>query len=1373
MVICKRYLSHTERKRIRISYSKNIEFFSIPCLLSIQLDSYDNFLHSSNENAFLRNLSLDNVFKSIFPLSSYTKYNVVEYLGYSFDNSFFSINECRLRNKTFAASLKIKIRLLIYDRNYTMLEKVIKSVIEQEVYVCEIPLMTKSGTFVINGVERVVVSQLHRSPGVLFESTGLKYSDLGKVTYTARIIPYRGSWVEFELDYKEFLYVHIDKKKKLSATILLKALGYNVSDILSLFYDLAVVRIRLLDFVEISIRLRCLCGEVLKTNVFKDGFIILYSGVVVTKKHLEKYGSNSVVTFYITNTNLYGHVIAKDILLNMYSNKVLVYTNTYITENILNILKKEGVKSFYIVYYNNLSSRESVLKTLRIDAKYSEKIDTKVEALLSVFKTLRPSEHATIESANNLFNQLFFDLTRYDLSDVGVFKFNCRLGGVYIKDRVLTKLSIVYVIKTLLNVKNGYDIVDDIDHMGNRRIRSVGELVENQFRVGFTKVERTIKERLTYAETEMLTPRDLINTKPVSSLINEFFCSNQLSQYMDQTNPLSCITHKRRISALGLGGLTRERAGFEVRDVHYSQYGRLCPVETPEGPNIGLINSLALYARVNQFGFLETPYCRVRNRKITKDITYLTALEETGCVIAQSNIDISKDGYLLNKYLLCRYGDEFKYFRSDNIDYIDVSTKQIVSVAAALIPFLEHDDANRVLMGSNMQKQAVPLLHTEKPLVGTGMEKIFIQSSGDVIISKNSGVVSYVDSKNIVVMSDIILNNVDESTHDDIMVYTLTKYNRTNQNTCLNQKIIVDIGATLKKYDILADTTATDLGDLAIGKNILVAFMSWYGYNFEDSIVLSERLVHEDTFTSLHIEEFICTLRDTHIGPEEITCDLPDASAYSIRNLNSAGIVYIGASVTQGDILVGKTTPVGETQLTPEEKLLRAIFGEKVSSVKDTSLRAPLGEFYTVVDVKVYTRLNYKKEYNNEEDNLDFLEFRKTLNIEFNLRKISLYRDLKRFLIGKELHKCFFLFKLGSFITQEYLKCLPKKEWFNIILTASDSNNIILGYFKKYTDLKNTQNEKINSYKKFYKKCDNLIPGVLKIIKVFLAYKRTIKVGDKMSGRHGNKGVISTIIPIGDMPYLEDGTPIDMILNPLSVPSRMNIGQIFETHLGLAMFLLGNRLYDMYTQGYTRVDLQVYLDSIYKLCCTSSISKIDFLTYTDCELYNLLINLKKGIPVETHIFNGITEDKIKLLLRLVNYNEYGQVFLYDGFTGNVFEKKITIGYVYILKLNHLVDDKMHARSIGSYSLITQQPLGGKAQFGGQRFGEMEVWALEAYGAAYTLQELLTVKSDDVTGRVRIYKNIIDNDYFMFTGVPESFNVLVNEIRSLGLDIEFV
>lgn len=1369
MIIDKRYLSYTEKKRVRARYSKTFEFFSVPCLLDIQLNSYTTFLNSDRKDAFLRDLGLESIFRSIFPICSYTKYNMLEYLSYSFDKSFFSAEECRIRNKTFSASLKIKVRLTIYDKTYPISEYKIKNVITQDVYVCELPIMTTKGTFIINGIERVVVSQLHRSPGVLFEYNGNKFSDSEKVVYSARIIPYRGSWVDFELDYKDLIYVRIDRKRKLTATILLKSFGYTTASILRLFFDLTYVRFTVSGRVEISILLRCLYDEILETNVFKDGTVIIHKGTLVNQEHLKIFGKTAVVKMFLVEGSLIKNIIGKDIFRD--GKKLLVAAGTVVNTELLNLLKKNDVRHFFIVYTSNLFAKKAIIKTLQADPKYDEKVDVRVASLLILYKTVRPNEHPTVESAITLLNQLFFDLTRYDLSDIGVMKFNLCLGNKLITKRILTVDSIVYVIKKLINIKNGYDTVDDIDHLDNRRVRSVGELIENQFRLGFTKVERTIKERLTYAEIEMLTPRDLINTKPVASAVNEFFCSNQLSQFMDQTNPLSGITHKRRISALGLGGLTRERAGFEVRDVHYTHYGRLCPVETPEGPNIGLINSLALYSKINSYGFLETPYCRVKNRRILRnEITYLPAGGEKGLVIAQSNVIVSIDGYLLNKYLLCRYGDEFKYFNSDDVDFVDVSSKQIVSVAAAMIPFLENDDANRVLMGSNMQRQAVPLLFTEKPLVGTGVERIFIQSARDVVLSESLGIVTYVDSKNIVIVKDLLLG--DSFLVNDVCVYSLLKYNRTNQNTCLNQRVIVDVGLKVRKYDIIADTTATDLGDLSIGKNILVAFMSWYGYNFEDSIVISENLVRKETFTSLHIEEFICTVRDTKVGSEEITRDLPNVDSFMLRNLDNTGIVYVGAEVMEGDILVGKVTPIGETQLTPEEKLLRAIFGEKASDVKDTSLRVSSDNLYTVVDVKIYNKISTKVEAVEETDSADFIDYKKKLNINYRIKKFNLFRSLQQFLLGKKLLKCVFSFRFGYYVTQNYLKKLSKDDLFKIVLVDEEFNNKVSTYYKNYKILKKNYNVDIDEYKKLYRKCDNLTPGVLKIVKVFLAFKRRIKIGDKMSGRHGNKGVISTIVSPEDMPYLPDGTPIDMILNPLSVPSRMNIGQVLETHLGLAIKLLGQKLYNLYLDGFTRIELQFFLDTIYNLCGSVNHKRLNFSSYSDYELCDLLENLKEGIPVEASVFDSISEQNVKTLVELAGFDSSGQTFLYDGLTGNKFDKKITVGYVYMLKLNHLVDDKMHARSIGAYSLITQQPLGGKAQFGGQRFGEMEVWALEAYGAAYTLQELLTVKSDDVSGRVRVYKNIIDNDYFMVTGIPESFNVLVKEIRSLGLNIEF-
>ncbi|MEN8130623.1 MAG: DNA-directed RNA polymerase subunit beta, partial [Pseudomonadota bacterium] len=1232
---------------------------------------------------------------------------------------------------------------------------------EQEVYMGELPLMTDHGTFVINGTERVIVSQLHRSPGVFFDHDKGKTHSSGKLLYSARVIPYRGSWLDFEFDPKDCLFVRIDRRRKLPATILLRALDLDNQQILDLFFDSNTIRVKAKGF-ELELIPERLRGELAAFDIMtKSGQIIVEAGRRVTMRHIKQLESSGLKSLQVPSEYLVGKVVAHE-LVDQGSGEILAMANDEITSDLLEKIPQAGIKEFNTLYTNEIDRGPYISSTLRIDGTKSE-----LEAQVEIYRMMRPGEPPTKESAQNLFNNLFFTEDRYDLSPVGRMKFNRRVGREEVTGSgTLSKDDILAVMRVLLDIRNGNGLIDDIDHLGNRRVRCVGEMAENVFRIGLVRVERAVKERLALAESEGLMPQDLINAKPVSAAVREFFGSSQLSQFMDQNNPLSEVTHKRRISALGPGGVTRERAGFEVRDVHPTHYGRVCPIETPEGPNIGLINSLAVYARTNDYGFLETPYRKVLDSRVTDEINYLSAIEEGQYVIAQANASLDAQGKLEDELISCRHLNEFMLSRPDKVQYMDVSPKQIVSVAAALIPFLEHDDANRALMGSNMQRQAVPTLRAEKPLVGTGIEQAVAIDSGAALVAKRGGLVDTVDASRIVVR---VSDEETEAGESGVDIYSLTKYTRSNQNTCINQRPLVRPGDVIAHDDVLADGPSTDMGELALGQNLLVAFMPWNGYNFEDSILISERVVDEDRYTTIHIEELSCVARDTKLGAEEITADIPNVSESLLAKLDESGIVYIGAEVKPTDILVGKVTPKGETQLTPEEKLLRAIFGEKASDVKDTSLRVPSGMEGTVIDVRVFTRDGVEKDKRALQiEEMAIEQVRKDLNDHLRIYEDDVFARVEKLLLNRVAEGGPDGLKAGAKVTKSYMAELERNRWFEIRMRIEEVNAQLEKLAEQLKNQREASHTRFLEQKEKLTAGDDLAPGVLKMVKVYLAVKRRMQPGDKMAGRHGNKGVVSNIVPVEDMPYMEDGTMVDVVLNPLGVPSRMNVGQVLETHLGWAAKGLGIKIGRLLDEHRKRSEICEFFDKIYN---NTDAKRIDFAEFNDDEIIALAQNLRGGVPMATPVFDGATEGEIKEMLGLAGLPESGQTTLYDGRTGEAFDRPVTVGYMHMLKLNHLVDDKMHARSTGPYSLVTQQPLGGKAQFGGQRFGEMEVWALEAYGASYTLQEMLTVKSDDVNGRNKMYKNIVDYDHRMEAGMPESFNVLMKEIRSLGINIE--
>ncbi len=1350
--------SFTEKKRIRKSFAKRASVLPIPFLLATQLESYAAFLQENVPLNKRHNQGLQAAFNSIFPIESHTKNARLDFISYELGSPVFDVKECQQRGLTYASPLRARVRLTIMDKEAS--KPTVKEVKEQEVYMGEIPLMTETGSFVINGTERVIVSQLHRSPGVFFEHDRGKTHSSGKLLFSARIIPYRGSWLDFEFDPKDCLFFRIDRRRKMPVTTLLKAIGCTSEQILKDFFifDGFTFTEKGIRFQLVPERLR---GEVASFDILgKESKVIVQKDKRITAKHIREMQEANISELDVPEDFVYGRILAYDVI-DKETGEVIALANDEITDDTLNKFRKSSIKKFSTLYVNDLNHGAYISQTLKIDETMDE-----MSAQIAIYRMMRPGEPPTEEAVKALFAGLFYSPERYDLSVVGRMKFNRRVGRSELTgSQTLSNEDIIAVIKILVELRNGRGEIDDIDHLGNRRVRSVGELAENQFRSGLVRVERAVKERLSQAESENLMPHDLINAKPVSAAAREFFGSSQLSQFMDQTNPLSEVTHKRRISALGPGGLTRERAGFEVRDVHPTHYGRVCPIETPEGPNIGLINSLALYARTNEYGFIETPYSKVNACQVSDEIHYLSAIEEGHFMIAQANAELDTNHRFISEIVSCRHKNEFALSSPERIEYVDVAPAQIVSVAASLIPFLEHDDANRALMGSNMQRQAVPCLRAEKPLVGTGIERVVAVHSGTTVRANRGGIVDYVDAGRIVVRVHDAETRVGEVGVD---IYNLIKYTRSNQNTNINQRPLVKIGDRIEKDDVIADGASTDMGELALGQNMLVAFMPWNGYNFEDSILISERIVAEDRFTSIHIEELSVVSRDTKLGTEEITADIPNLSEHQLGRLDESGIVYIGAEVEAGDVLVGKVTPKGETQLTPEEKLLRAIFGEKASDVKDTSLRVPSGISGTVIDVQVFTREGIERDKRAQQiidDELD--RYKKDLADQMRIVEEDAFERLERLLIGKIATGGPNKLAKGKEISVEYLESLDPHYWFDIRLADEDASMQLEQVRESMVQKRKAFDAAFDEKKKKLTQGDELAPGVQKMVKIYIAIKRRLQPGDKMAGRHGNKGVISKIVPLEDMPYMADGTPVDVVLNPLGVPSRMNVGQILEVHLGWAAKGLGRKIDEMLRVQARSAEIRDFLDKIYN----GSGKKEDIAGLSEGEIMHLAENLKAGVPFATPVFDGAKENEIKDMLELAGLPRSGQITLYDGRTGEAFDRPVTVGYMHVLKLHHLVDDKMHARSTGPYSLVTQQPLGGKAQFGGQRFGEMEVWALEAYGAAYTLQEMLTVKSDDVNGRTKVYENIVKGDHKIEAGMPESFNVLVKEIRSLGMDID--
>ena len=1346
--------SYTEKKRVRRSFEKISSVMELPNLLATQVQSYDAFLQRYIDSDKRLNAGLEQVLNSIFPIESHNGFARMEYSGYSLGEPVFDERECKLKGITYEIPLHINCDLFFIDKDSGKL----KEGKSQSVYMGTVPLMTDHGTFIINGTERVVVSQLHRSPGLFFDHDKGKGHSSGKVLYGARVIPYRGSWLDFEFDAKDLVYVRIDRRRKLLATILLKALKLTNQEILEKFYETELYKNKKNDIYQLQVIPRRLMGRVSPVDIEAKGEVIVKQGDRISARHIRKIESAKMKTLDLPKEALYGQVIAKDIL-DKSTGEIIFEANTIIDEENLPDIEVLGLSEIETLYINDIESGPYIADTLRADSTSNE-----IEALVEIYRMMRPGEPPTKEAATTLFNNLFFNAERYDLSAVGRMKFNKRLGIEHLEgNSILSDDDILSTLKTLVAIRNGQGNVDDIDHLGNRRIRSVGEMVSNQYRIGLVRVERAVRERLATAEADDLGPQDLINAKPVSAAVKEFFGSSQLSQFMDQNNPLSEVTHKRRVSALGPGGLTRERAGFEVRDVHPTHYGRVCPIETPEGPNIGLINSLAAYARTNEYGFLESPFRKAENGKVTDSFHYLSAIEEGDFVIAQASALLDSNSKFTEELVPVRYKNEFSFMPPERVDFMDVSPQQAFSVAASLIPFLEHDDANRALMGSNMMRQAVPTLQAEKPLVGTGVERLVARDSGSCVTAMRGGTIENIDASRVVVR----VNEQEIQAGDSgVDIYNLIKYTRSNQNTCINQRPIVSIGDKISKNDILADGPSIDLGELSLGQNVRIAFMPWHGYNFEDSILISDKLVRDDKFTSIHIQELTCVARDTKLGPEEISSDIPNVGDNALSKLDEYGIVHIGAEVKAGDILVGKVTPKGETQLSPEEKLLRAIFGEKASDVKDSSLRVSSGADGTVIDVHVFTRDGIEKDGRAESiEESQLSEIQKDIDDELKILEQAAFSRLESLLVGKKVSSGKGL-KKGSTIKLSDLQEIAQDDWFKIRLDNENANKQIANISKSLNEYKQDLDVAFGKRKSKVTDGDDLAPGVLKIVKVYLAIKRRIQPGDKLAGRHGNKGVISVIMPEEDMPYDENGQPVDIVLNPLGVPSRMNVGQVLETHLGWAAKELGTKIGNMIDSEVQASKIRDFLSDIYEKDGSQDLSSLK-----DKEIIELAENLREGVPMATPVFDGAKESEVKAMLELAGLPSSGQTQLYDGRTGEKFDRKTTLGYMYILKLNHLIEDKMHARSTGSYSLVTQQPLGGKAQFGGQRFGEMEVWALEAYGAAHTLQEMLTVKSDDVAGRTKVYKNLVDGNFEMETGVPESFNVLTKEIRSLGIDLD--
>jgi len=1354
--------SFTGRKRVRKSFGRIPQIAEMPNLIEVQKYSYDQFLQVEEPKGGRPDQGLQSVFKSVFPISDFSETATLEFVRYEFEQPKYDVDECQQRGMTFAAPLKVTLRLIVFEVDEDTGAKSVKDIKEQDVYMGDMPLMTENGTFVVNGTERVIVSQMHRSPGVFFDHDKGKTHSSGKLLFAARVIPYRGSWLDFEFDAKDIVFVRIDRRRKLPVTTLLYALGLDSEEILHTFYN-RVIFSKAKDGWRVPFDADRFRGVKPERDLVdaKTGKVVVEAGKKMTPRLARKLAEDGLKELRVQDEDLFGRYLADEIV-NMETGEIFAEAGEEITLKLLETLVEAGYDEIATLDIDHVNTGAFIRNTLAVD-----KCTNRDQALIDIYRVMRPGEPPTPETGEALFQSLFFDSERYDLSAVGRVKMNMRLN-LDAEDtvRVLRKDDIIAVIKTLVDLRDGKGEIDDIDNLGNRRVRSVGELMENQYRVGLLRMERAIKERMSSVDIDTVMPHDLINAKPAAAAVREFFGSSQLSQFMDQTNPLSEITHKRRLSALGPGGLTRERAGFEVRDVHPTHYGRICPIETPEGPNIGLINSLATFARVNKYGFIESPYRRVKGGKVTDEVVYLSAMEEARYRVAQANIAIGKKGEIEGELVNCRIDGDFEMVPPEQVDFIDVSPKQIVSVAAALIPFLENDDANRALMGSNMQRQAVPLIRSEAPLVGTGMEEVVAHDSGAAIAARRTGVIDQVDATRIVVRATEELDGAKSG----VDIYNLRKFQRSNQNTCINQRPLVRVGDQVKKGDIIADGPSTELGDLALGRNVLVAFMPWNGYNFEDSILISERIVSDDVFTSIHIEEFEVMARDTKLGPEEITRDIPNVGEEALKNLDEAGIVYIGAEVNPGDILVGKITPKGESPMTPEEKLLRAIFGEKASDVRDTSLRLPPGVAGTIVEVRVFNRHGIDKDERAmaiEREEIERLA--KDRDDELAILERNVFGRLAELLIGKQVVSGPKGVEVGSKIGQATLDGLTKGQWWQIAVDGEKAMTDVEALKKQYDEGKERLEARFADKVDKLQRGDELPPGVMKMVKVFVAVKRKLQPGDKMAGRHGNKGVISRIVPLEDMPYLEDGQPVDIVLNPLGVPSRMNVGQILETHLGWACASLGKKIsaaLDVYRREAKIKELKDLIKTIYGK--DETVAGLD-----DDQLVEMAGNLTGGVPIATPVFDGAHEPDIVEMLELAGVHRSGQSTLFDGRTGEQFDRQVTVGYIYMLKLHHLVDDKIHARSIGPYSLVTQQPLGGKAQFGGQRFGEMEVWALEAYGAAYTLQEMLTVKSDDVAGRTKVYEAIVRGDDTFEAGIPESFNVLVKEMRSLGLNVELL
>ena len=1354
--------SYTAKKRIRKNFGKLGDVLPIPNLIELQVLSYNMFLGKDIDGKINYSKSgLDDVFNSVFPIYDYSNNCKLEYTGFKLGREEYTEEECRITGKSYSVPLKVDLKLSVnIDSKSSGQLEIFEN---KEVFLGDMPIMTKFGTFIINGTERVVVSQLHRSPGVFFDHDRGKTHSSGKLLFSARVIPYRGSWLDFEFDQKDIVFARIDRRRKIASTIILRALGYDSKEILDLFHESISVTIDKNKFF-IEQKLDDLKGSIAAFDIMHNKKIIVAKGKRINIRHIDLAKKSKMKSFSVPMEYLWGKRISEDIV-DKKTGEIILSCNQQITKELVETILEMKLNKFKILHTNELDRGPFICNTLDVDTT-----TTQEEALIEIYRMMRPGEPPTKDAAAQLFANLFQSPERYDLSAVGRMKFNTRVGRTETEgEGTLSNMDIISVLQTLINIRNGFDTVDDIDHLGNRRVKCVGEMVENVFRVGLVRVEKAVKERMSTMElAEKLQPKDIVNSKPITATLKEFFGTSQLSQFMDQNNPLAEITHKRRISALGPGGLTRERAGFEVRDVHPTHYGRVCPIETPEGPNIGLINSLATFSRTNNYGFLETPYRVVEKGKVKSEIHWLSAIEESKYVIAQANTPLDKNNKITGDLISCRHNNEFSISSPDKVQLMDVSPKQVVSVAAALIPFLEHDDANRALMGSNMQRQAVPILKPEKPVVGTGIEKTVAIDSGASFTVRRGGIVDYVDASRIIV--NVNDNEVIDADDTGVDIYPLTKYTRTNQNTCINQRPLVSTGDVIQKGDVIADGPSTDLGELALGQNLLIAFMPWNGYNFEDSILVSERVVQEDRFTSIHIEELECVARDTKLGSEEITADIPNVSENLLNKLDSSGIVYVGAEVKSSDILVGKVTPKGESQLTPEEKLLRAIFGEKASDVKDTSLKVPSGMDGTVIDVRVFTREGIEKDKRALEIQDEAIKTaRKNLEDELRINQENIYARTRKLLLNKQVSKSPTDMKAGSKVTSLILDTVNDTDLFKFVLKAQSGNIALAAMQNQLDKLSERFSEDLEQISQKISQHDDLGPGIQKKVKVYLAVKRTLQPGDKMAGRHGNKGVISQIVPVEDMPHTEDGRPVDVVLNPLGVPSRMNVGQVLETHLGWAAKGIGFKIGDMLEEKLPTKKIRSYLSEVYSTC--PGFDKHDLKGFTEDEINTLANNLKSGVPMATPVFDGASEQEIKSMLELAGLPQTGQARLIDGRTGEMFERPVTIGYMYIIKLNHLVDDKMHARSTGPYSLVTQQPLGGKAQFGGQRFGEMEVWALQAYGATHTLQEMLTVKSDDVAGRNRIYKNIVDGDYSTEPHVPESFNVLLKEIRSLGINID--